>query len=267
MTSKILNSPLREEIIAKLIAGISPNKVHEWIKIQYPNDPSQHITVATLSSFRKNYLNIDRDAARVIKEERKKKKLGLPHNENVGSFMEKPGEDTTSKSYVMKVRENLLQSPTYKERLREIADAQLDAPRKMMELHKLLESRIEVYYNTVSSNPTPEETLKADKMLVDFMRLATDVLKDSKKVWNDYNAQPDEGTVDLNVVNEQIDLVRETVVDMFKELDPAMALEFVDRLNKKIAALEYKPVRAPEVLNRVEKLTQQIEEIKERSHE
>ncbi len=264
---KILNHPDREEIIQKLLSGVSPNKVHDWLNEKYTSEEEKqhHITVKAISDFRKNHLNLDREAARLLKKERQKKELGLPYNANASAFIEKIDEDEEGRA--LRVKDTLLNSPTYREKLKDITDAHLDAPRLIKEMQMLLQSRIETYYNAIASAPSVGDTLKADKMFVDYVRLATDVLKDSKKVWDDYNTTPDEGTVDLNVVHEMVGFVRQTVEDMFAEIGPDLALEFMDRLNKRMTNLKYEIPKPPDILERVEKLNEQIRHMRGDSDE
>ncbi len=266
MDAKILNHPDREEIIQKLLAGASPNIIREWLDKKYPDDRTMLITVSSINSFRKNYLNLDREAVRVLKKEQQKKTLGLPHNPNVASFLDKPHE--SEEEHHMRVKNTLLTSPTYQNKLREITDAHLDAPRLMKELHMLLQSRIEVYYNEIASATTIGDTLKADKMFAEYVRLATDVLKDSKKVWDDYNTQPDEGTIDLNVVHEMVAVVREAVKDSMSDFAPELALEFMDKLNKRLTSMEYQMPRPQQnIIDRVGELNKKIKDIREQAGE
>lgn len=259
--SKILNHPDREEIIQRLVSGESPNSIRTWLQKRYPEKSTNHISVATISLFRKSYLDIDRDSIRLLRHEKKKQAAGLPHNVNAGSFTGLINESEQQRS--LRVKDALLQSPTYRDKLREITDAQLDAPKLMKELHMLLSSRIEVYYNEIATNAKNGLNVKEDKMFLEYVKLATDVLKDNKKVWDDYNKQPDEGTVDLDIVHEQVGIIRETVKDLLKEFDPSLALEFMDRLNARMSSLKYEAQKSPDILERMEKLNQRIRDIQE----
>jgi hypothetical protein len=264
--SKILNHPDKEEIIQRLLAGQSPNTIRIWLQNKYADDKTQHISVSSISDFRKNYLNLDREATRILKKEQDKKTLGLPHNSNASSFLDRPNE--SAEDYHVRVKNTLLSSPTYQDKLKEITNAHLDAPRLMKELHMLLQSRIEVYYNEIAGATTVGDTLKADKMFADYVRLATDVLKDSKKVWDDYNKQPDEGTVDLDLVHEMVAIVREAVKESISDFAPEIALEFVDKLNKRLMSLEYKVPKSPQaILDRVGNLNKKIKEIRDQTGE
>lgn len=257
---KILNHPDREEIIQKLVSGISPNKIHEWLSDKYSKeeDKNLRITVKAISDFRSRYLNLNRDAVRLLKKERQKKELGLPHNANAGSFLERTGE--TEEEHELRVKETLLQSPTYRDKLKEINEAALDGPRLIKELVTLIQARIEKYFNDVASG---QQTIKEDKVLIDMISLMKDLVKDAKKIEEDYNAQPDSGHVQLNVVHEQVGIIRDTVKDLLNEFDPNLALEFMDRLNRRLTALKYEPQREPDILEHVERLNRKIKEIKE----
>ena len=164
----------------------------------------------------------------------------------------------------MRVRETLMQSPTYQERLNKVKDAHLDTPKLLKELQTLLSSRIEVYYNKIASG-TPEDTFKADKVFLDYVKQATDLLKDFKKVSDDYNMQTSEGNVDLNIVQEQVGIVRDTVRDLLAEIEPALALEFMDKLNVRMSSLKYEMKKTPDIMEQVEKLNERIRKIQEES--
>jgi hypothetical protein len=262
-TSKLLNHPDREEIVKKLLDGISPKIIVKWLEEKYPDpkDIKYRVTIKPISDFRKKYLNIDQKAARMLKNERLKKEMGIPYNKNTASFIAKKGETEQERDH--RINGILLATPTYREKLKEITDAQLDAPKLMKEMLVLLNSRIEVYYDEIRKATTTGETLKADKTLIDYIRLATDVLKESKKVWDDYNSIPDEGVIDLDIVHEQVGIIRDTVKELLAEFSPELALEFMDRLNKKLTSLKYEVTKPADIVERVEAMTKRIKEIQE----
>lgn len=259
---KILNHPDREDIIQKLVSGLSPNKVSDWLSEKYSKEDEKHlrITVKAISDFRSKYLNLNRDAVRMLKKERQKKELGLPHNANAGSFLDLT--DETEEQHDLRVKETLLQSPTYRDKLKEITEATLDGPRLIKELVTLIQSRLEVYFNEIASGTTIGNTIKADKQFAEYVSLMKDLVKDAKKIEDDYNAQPESGQVQLNVVHEQIGIIRDTVKDLLAEFAPDLALEFMDRLNKRMTAMKYEPPRTPDILEHVEKLNKRIREMR-----
>src|ERR1035437_10296456 len=114
MDSKILNHPDREEIIQRLLNGMSPTVVHKWLLSKYPDEKQNHITVAAINKFRIRYLDINKEAARFLKKERQKQALGLPSNPNLSAFVERPFEN--EKAHAIRVKDTLLNSPTYRDK-------------------------------------------------------------------------------------------------------------------------------------------------------
>lgn len=257
---KILRHPDREEIIQKLIAGVSPNKINDWLNEKYTKEEDKEfrITIKAISDFRTRYLNLNRDAARILKKERQKKELGLPYNENINAFVDV--KDEPEEAHELRVKETLLQSPTYREKLKNITEATLDGPRLIKELVSLIQSRLEVYFNEIASGTTIGQTIKADKQFAEYVGLMKDLVKDAKKIEDDYNTQPDAGQVQLNVVHEQIGMIRDVVKGLMSEFAPELALEFMDRLNKKMSTIKYEPPNAPDIMAHVEKLNKRIKQ-------
>lgn len=256
---KILSHPDREEIVKQLIDGISPNAISKWLKEKYPEDKELQINTTTINDFRHNYLNLNREAVRMIKQEQKRQVFD-PEKE-VKDLIEKAGsseEEITN----LRIRATLLQSQTYKEKLQQITDAHLDAPRLMKELHILVQARLETYYDAISASPDIGSAIKADKMFLEYVAQANTMLKDSKKIWDDYNNQPDEGAVNLNVVHEQIGCIRDAVKDLLTEFSPDIALEFMDKLNTKLSNMRYKMPDQPDMLEEVNKLGKKVKRIK-----
>src|ERR1700686_5284326 len=75
---KILDHPDREEIISKLIIGISPADISEWLKAKYTNvnEKSLLISENILKSFQTNYLDFYND----IQQDISKTKTALSNN-------------------------------------------------------------------------------------------------------------------------------------------------------------------------------------------
>lgn len=68
---KITNHPNKDEIVEKLIAGISLRQIESWLKSKYPNQSKLHVSYITLQKFRKNHLNIEGDVLKELQKERK----------------------------------------------------------------------------------------------------------------------------------------------------------------------------------------------------
>lgn len=260
---KILNHPDKDHIIKELLNGVSPNVLADWLTERYPNpeDKKYHISYKTISQFRKDFLDLDRTAIRLLKKEKKKKEIELLYNPNAQELPNISGEG--DEAHMARVKNALMQSQTYRDRLKEITDAHIDGPRLMKELLSLLNARLETYYNEIASSATIEQALKADKMFAEYIKLANDIIKDSKKVWDEYNEQPDEGNIDLDVVHQMIGMVRDAVKEVLDEIDPIIAMECMSKLNKKFATLKFQIPKAPNALEHIDKINKRIKQIQE----
>lgn len=258
---KILNHPDREEIIKRLLDLESVQSISKWLQAKHPENKDNQIAFATLAIFRKEYLNMDSESIRLLRKERQKQKMGLTFNPNTAAFTEKSNE--SQELHALRVKDTLLNSPTYRERLKTITDARLDAPRLVKELHTLLSARLESYYNEISLSPTVSDSLKTDKMFAEYVRLVFDLLKDSKKITDDHSTAVDEGTVNLNIVHEQIGMVRDIVKELLAEIDPGLALEFMDRLKARLDNAQYVSKKTPNIIDQVNKLNNKIKKMQE----
>lgn len=270
MSKKVLNHPDLNELIERLTSGESANLISDWLTKKYPDCPEYQITNNTLADFRKDYLHIDRTAARLLKREQKKKDMGLPYTTDVNELIknnQRPKKKERGLPEPIKVQNSLLKQPSYQEKLKEIMDTQLDAPRMLKEVLTLVQSRVEVYYNELATASSVADTLRADRMFLEYLRLATDVFKDWKKFNDEWNKVPDEGNVDLNVVHEQVGMLRDAIMDVLQKQNPEFVLEVVDAINKRVAALEYKPQQVPDLMTRVEQMTEHIKEIQSQAGE
>jgi hypothetical protein len=260
---RVANHPDREEIIKQLLAGSSAKEVSQWLTEKYPDSDEHHLAHTVLQHFRKTYLDLDRSTINALRREKKKKELGLPNNPNVSAFIDKG--DWTEEERNQNIAKVLMSSPTYQQKLKESIGAALDGPMLLKQLTSLLQARLEVYFNEIASGTTVGDTLKADKMFAEYVSLFKDVVKDYKKVEQDYNSVPDEGTIDLDVVHKMIGVVRDTVKEMFGQIDANLALEFTDRLHTNLSVMRYEIPKTPNLVEKAERMVKQIDKIKAES--
>lgn len=249
MSSKILTHPDKDLIIEKLTNGTSVKKVEEWLKEQYPNDKSKQITFVTLQQFRKERLNLNKKTLNKIKE---LGVLGLTHGASKKEISD------------AKVQAILNITPSYRAKLNEVTELQLDVPRKILELDRLVSTRIEHYYDKVSNSKKDDPS--SDRILIEYLRQMSSLYQDWKKLIDGVKLQTDDDSVNLNIVKEQIGIIREAVRELLNELDPAIAIDFLDRLNVKLNAIEYRH-RPVDIFEQSNKLNSKIIEFQERDCE
>ena len=146
MSKKILKHPDKEEIIGMLNDGESVRGIEANLKKKYPNNKSLWLSSVTLQKFRKDKLQLE---GRVLKD-----------LQEVGRSQKQQTEE--------KERQHTLEtSNAYNKKLNEIVDSKLDVARKILQLDTVIESRMEYWFNAVSSGE--ESASKGDKELRQFM--------------------------------------------------------------------------------------------------
>lgn len=208
--NKVLQHPDKEEIIRKLLDGESLKNVELWLRKKYPKRKQLHVSWVTLQKFRKEHLNLYGEVLEDIKNTRKAK------------------DDETSEAYIKQV---IAKSSHYQEKINEIASKELDASKQLIEMNALVEDRLKYYYNFMASG---QGSIKEDKVFLEYLKEYRAILESWKKFIEGHVDKKIEHNININVVNEQINVLKGAIFDILREIDPSLVPVFVDRLNKKI---------------------------------
>lgn len=214
MSNKVLRHPEKEEIISKLLQGESVKQVEAWLKKKHPRTKRLHISWMTLQKFRKEYLNLEGEALNQIKEARQK---------------------FTKDSKALERQAIVASSNAYQEKLAEILDDEIDVTRKMLEMEKIISSRIEYYFNSLNSGAN----LREERVFIELLTQQRELLRDWKKYVERVADQTVDHNINITVVNEQLTVLKGIVFEVLKELDPALIPVFVEKLNSKMIDTQY----------------------------
>ena len=130
MSKKVLNHPDKEEIITALTEGVSVRELEAKLKEKYANNKKLWLSSVTLQAFRKNYLKLDGKVLKDLQETGRVQKQVVEEQHR---------------------QHQLEQSDAYNKKLNEIVDSKLDVARKILLVDKVIESRMEYWYNAVAS--------------------------------------------------------------------------------------------------------------------
>jgi len=221
VNNKVLRHPDKEDIIKRLLDGESVQHVDAWLKEKYPKRKSLYISYVTLQKFRKENLDLHGDVLDAVK--------------NARIDANKDGEKIEAK-YIIS------QGDAYQRKINEIADAELDVSRKLREMDALVTSRLEFYYNFLANG---EGDIKHDKVFLEYLNMYKGILQDWKKYIEGVADKTIEHNININVVNEQVNILKGIVFEVLQELDPTLIPVFVDKINNKMSranhrATEYK---------------------------
>lgn len=211
--SKILRHPDREEIVKKLINGESVKQIEKWLKGKYPRTKRLHVSYMTLQKFRAQNLNIKGE----LLEEVKKAK-----------------EEFEQVSVDTQLRELTTNSNAYQDKIKEIASKELDVTRRLLEMDKIISSRIEYYYNILAAGGS----IKHDKIFIEYISMLKSIMQDWKKYVEGFADQKIEHNVNVQVVNTQVSILKEIVFETLQEMSPDLVPVFIDRVNRKLSGMD-----------------------------
>lgn len=225
--SKLLQHPDKDEIVSKLVTGVKPKDIGDWLKLKYPNKDQSHLRVAvsTLKSFVDNNLDL----------------YNTIQNDIVGI---KSGQ-TPQKE----IAESLKNNKTYKERLNELADNEIDIKRVMVELVFFVRARIEQVWDKMQENP---QNMKPDYALIKWYELLTNAAEKYEKIVNEAPDQVIQHDVNIQLIQQHTAILQDAVRATMAEVDPGMASLFLEKWNEREGQLkESNSAQTPPQKNRL----------------
>jgi hypothetical protein len=214
MSNKVLRHPEKEKIISKLSSGESVKEVERWLKKKHPKSTRLQISYMTLQKFRKEYLNLEGEVLDQIKQAR-----------------DEAGRDSKE----VERRAMVASSDAYQRKLDEIVSNELDVTRKMLEMEKLISSRLEFYYNILNDGGT----LKEEKMFLELLNSQRALMADWKKYVEGVADKTIEHNININMVNEQLTVLKSIVYDVLQDLDPLLIPVFIEKVNSRLGVMNY----------------------------
>lgn len=201
-----------------LTDGESVRGVEAKLKEKYPQDKSKWLSSVTLQKFRKDNLNLDGKVLKDIQE------TALVQKRQIEEKMRQRQLEATD---------------AYKQKINEIADSKLDVARKILQLDSVIESRMEYWYNMVASGE--ETAAKGDNELRKFISQQMELLGQYKKFVEGMADRTVDHNININVMNDQIAIIRDTIRECMAEFGPDKAMLFMERLNARLNQAAYRP--------------------------
>lgn len=218
---KIMEHPKKDAIVRWLREGKGVRWVSKTLREMYPDDKSKQLSVPTLQEFRKVHLKLEGDALDDIKK----------------TAREKANDKALSKEHT--VVRNL---PSYKQKLNEVVDLHIDIKRGLVGMEKLITARLEDLFDAAQRG---EATIDKEKLLQGYFdRYFIMIDKWAKYIEKvaDFRV---EANINVTVIQDQMAVLRQAVQEILQEMDPEMAVSFLDRLNNKTRGLTYRGTTAP----------------------
>lgn len=211
--SKLLEHPDKDEVISKLISGVKPKDISDWLKLKYPDKEQSHLKLSTklLKDFIDNNINL----YNTLQEDVANLKEGKQQNK--------------------KIAESLLNNKTYRERLNEIADNEVDIKKVISDVVFLIRERIEQYWDKMQDNPS---NLKPDYGLIKWFEILLNACEKFDKIVNRAPDQVIQHNITMTAVDRHTAIFQDVIREVLAEMEPEAAFLFMEKLREKLELLK-----------------------------
>lgn len=239
---KLLNHSDSQEIISKLISGITPKDVSEWLKIKYQGKDEQHLRLP----------------ASLLKE-------FLDGNLNLYNTLQQDIQGVKNGTSEKKISAALKNNKTYQERMIAAADEEIDIKKMFKSIYVMLNARVEQYFDKMQENPT---NLKPDYGLLKFFDSMMMYVEKYDKIINKSPDQIIQHNVTVQVMDQYVSVLQDSIRQTLAEIDPDSANLFLENFNANLSKLQLpesmqpaKPITQEKKLLGVEMLQSELEKI------
>lgn len=216
---KLISHPLSEQIISKLVSGIKPRDIAEWLKLEYPNKNEAHLRLG--SSYLNDFLSQNLDLYATLKKDIQAVKSGEPDK---------------------KISASLKNNKTYQDRLAEMAGSEIDVKKLMHSVGILIQTRLEQYYDRMQENPS---NTKPDYGLIKYFELLLNYVDRYDKIINKNPDQIIQHNVTVQVMDQYVAIMQDAIRETLSEVDPDAAFLFMEKFNEKLPKLQLPEIVQP----------------------
>lgn len=214
---KIVEHPDKDEILSKLIIGVSIKDIHEWLKYKYVNVSESKFVISEkiIKSFKENYLDI----YKMVQEDLMKTKTAIAtHTEEDLQLMVKD-------------------SPMYKDIMLRSANEELDIRKIIKNLCIAIETRLSQVFDEIQSDPQNINT-KVDRLLIEYADALGNLLEKNYKFIEAPANQVVQHNVTLQVVDQHISIFYDVIKEVLSQMDLETSLYFIEVFNKRMNVLQ-----------------------------
>lgn len=227
--SQIVDHPDHDEIISKIVTGVSPKDINQWLKVKYSNKDQKHLQLSV--KLIQEFIDKHGDLEAQLKRDMLAVKTG----------------DASLSEY--KVSQSLLNNKTYQERLIELADAEIDLKKMVAELVHTCRARMIQVFDKIQQNPA--SLGKADYMLLKYFEVLFLAMEKFDKIVNNAPDQIIQHNVTMQAMEQHTAIFQEAIRETLAEIDSEAALLFMEIFAQKLHSLKMPVQNNPTIENRV----------------
>ena len=221
IATKIIEHPDKDEIIAKLVSGVSISDIHEWLDSKYESvgEKKFALSVKVITTFQRDYL----DFYNTIREDLIKTKQVAA---NVALTEEVQG------------------SVMYKKALEKHLNSEIDIKLMVKQALAAIEFRTAQVFDQMQEDP---QNVKIDRTLIEWFNTLSVLMEKYDGIQNgnieNVNIQ---NNINIQVVDKHINVIYDIIKEILTRLDYDTSLMFIDLFNEAMAKLELPEVASLE---------------------
>jgi len=214
---KILEHPDKDEIISKLIIGLPPKDIYEWLKAKYTNVSETKFVLSDklIKSFQDNYLDI----YTMLKEDVAKTKQALANSSE--NDLELAVKDSSS----------------YKSAMLQLANNELDVKQMITRLCVNVENRLAQLFDIIQENPN-DINHRTDRLLTEYIEKFQNVLEKYYKYVEQAPDQVIHHNVTLHAVDQHTSIFYEAIRGTLSQMDLESSMLFMELYNEMLSKLK-----------------------------
>ena len=214
---KIAQHPDREEIIAKLIIGISPKDVHEWLSSKYTNISESKFVISekSIKSFKDNGLDIYQD----IKADFSKTKAALANG--------------TTDDLELSIKGSL----KYKDLVLQTVGKELDLKQSVQMLITMVETRVAQYFDSLQEDPSDMNT-RVDRVFIEYINALQALLERAHKIVNNGPDQVIQHNITVQHMDQHVSVFYEVIKKVLSQMDLESSMYFMQLFQEEIGKIQ-----------------------------
>lgn len=220
-TDIILQHPDKDELISKLLQGISSEDIHKNLQIRYQDiDKKLIVSIKVLDNFKKNSLDI----YKTIQNDLRKVSTAITHSD-------------------ADLQLTLQNNPTYRQTLEKVANNELDIKTMLANMIMATETRIAQIFDQIQADPDNVNT-RTERLFNEYL----DRFQSAIEKWQKYIIQSPDQIVQHNVsvqhIDSQMSVFHNTITRVLSQMDVESSLLFMNLYKEEMEKLQM-PVDAP----------------------
>ena len=216
---KILDHPDRDEVVSKLIIGISPTDIRDWLEAKYTNVSESKFVLSekNIKSFKDNYLDFYNEMS-----------------QDLALTRAALATTSTSSQLNLVVKSN----SAYKDALLKVANNELDIEKIMATMAINVETRMAQVFDEMMEDPRNINT-KVDRLFGEYADILANLL-DKYHKWKEKPVadQIIQHNVTLQVVDQHIAVFHDVIKKVLSQMDLEASMYFLEVWNEEMSKLK-----------------------------